>query len=188
MLFTLLLFTILVGGSESANAHPSSDRDSTVHFVRQDIKIQSQAIEIHYRVEFPLPAQQLRQRLTDYGRFAEISPLIVASEVTQTPEGQVLDQVYRPCILGICYALHKRQILSQDAQGGIHARILAKGSHFTAGYEHWRITAKRERSLLTYTARLKPSFPVPPIIGPLIGERFLKKEFNTVALNLISER
>ncbi len=123
--------------------------------------------------------------LTDFPRFAELSPAIQSSEAIAR-EGPSLWRVLtlsRACVLGFCKEMKQVQRVEiRDLE--MRAQVLPEESDFSLGQAVWRVRSQGQGARLYFEASMKPSFWVPPLLGPWIIEYVLQEELQQSLINL----
>lgn len=155
-----------------------------VHFSRQDIEYFNGRILVDYRVNLDVSISTLKHTLEDFENFSKLSPLIVKSQIKHNGKDKVIEQVLRPCVLGICYSLKKHQKIHPGENGTTVATIIPQAGHFDSGFERWSVETFNDQTVLNYQADLTPGFFIPPIIGPILLRKFIHKELSDVAHKL----
>ncbi len=125
------------------------------------------------------------QVLTDFPRFAELSPAIQSSEAIAR-EGPSLWRVLtisRACVLGFCKEM--KQVQRVEIRGSeMRAQVLPEESDFSLGQAVWRVRSQGQGTRLYFEASMKPTFWVPPLLGPWIIEHVLQEELQHSLINL----
>lgn len=141
-----------------------------------------------YRVRFAVRVQAqpdaVRALMTDYARLSRLSDVVTAAEVVQRfADGrQRLRLRLHACVWIFCKDLRKLEDVATLANGDIVTTALPAESDFLHAVERWRIAAGSSPGNISggtridYESELSPSFYVPPIIGPALIKRALRRE------------
>lgn len=125
--------------------------------------------------------------ITDYGRFARLSPSVVRSRILSGRSGvdARVEVVLRPCVLVIfCKTITKVTDVHVDRTGRRMRYITIPGlSDFSAGMETVTLSdqsaAGSARVRFVYSAVLAPKFFVPPFVGPWLIRRQIIEDLKT---------
>ena len=79
------------------------------------------------------------------------------------------------CVLIFCRSLRRVERLEGDAPGYIRTVMLPEQSDFSYGLAQWWLEPEATGTRVTYHLEMEPNFWVPPIIGPWILQRRLKR-------------
>lgn len=122
-------------------------------------------------------ADKVTKKLTDYENLKDLSPIILQSEVLDQAGASTRVQLdIKACILIFCKNLRKTENLSYEEPGTIKASMIPELSDFRNGEAIWRVRPAKDGALLEHKASLEPDFWVPPLIGPFLIKRTLRKE------------
>ena len=150
-----------------------------------EVAYNDRVYEVSFRVRLDASAGDVRRIVTDYSKLTRLSPTIVKSRVSQRDEGVTLKLWLRPCVWVFCRNLRKVSVVYEEAGDIVYAADPA-ASDFLEASERLSIVDDSENpgtALVTYRARLKPKFVVPPLIGPWLVKRQILED-----LQLTSER
>jgi len=129
----------------------------------------------------------LKRIITDYRRFAALSPTVVRSRILSGRSGSDarVEMVLRPCALVIfCRTITKVSDVYIDS-GGERMRYVAvpELGDFKEGLETVTLTdqsaADAARVRFVYSAVLAPKFFVPPFVGPWLIRRQIVDDLRT---------
>lgn len=140
-----------------------------------------------YRVRFVVRVQArpdaVRALMTDYARLSRLSDVVTAAEVVQRfADGrQRLRLRLHACVWILCKDLRKLEDVATLANGDIVTTALPAESDFLHAVERWRIADGSSAgdsggTRIDYESEMSPSFFVPPIIGPALIKRALRRE------------
>ena len=140
-----------------------------------------------YRVRFAVrvhaEANAVRALMTDYAHLSRLSTVVTGAEIVQRfGDGtQRLRLNLRACVWILCKDLRKLQDVIAHPNGDIVSVTIPAESDFSHAVERWRIVAESNepgaaRTRIDYESVLTPSFFVPPVIGPALIKRALRRE------------
>ena len=142
--------------------------------------------EISFDAVVNASAPQVYQVLSDFVLLTKLSPAIVSVRVEHPADGGLerVHSVLKGCFLFFCKEAVEVDEVTESSPSTIAARIVPGEGDFKNGSYIWRIQAAGERTLLHYHATRTPAFWVPPLIGPWIIERTIRKHVQTSAERL----
>lgn len=144
-----------------------------------------------YEVDFAVILEGDRERvweiITDYVRFAAVSPTVASSRVVSgRPGGDArVEVVLRPCVLVIfCKTIKKTSDADIDSEAFRLEYVAVPGlSDFHAAREtitlHDETRNDSPRVRFVYAAVLEPKFFVPPFVGPWLIRRAITQDLET---------
>jgi hypothetical protein len=103
------------------------------------------------------------------------------------PGAQRLYTRVRVCVSLFCTRLDQVQDLREhsDAQGrSFHAVVIPERSNLRHGNAQWHMRECSGGTCLEFRAQLEPKFWVPPLIGPWLIERAMRREAVATALGI----
>lgn len=117
---------------------------------------------------------------TDYERLPEFNPSIVRSERLG---GRRLHSVVRLCVAFICKRIDQVMHYSEQPPDGIEMWVVsAEAGDLKSGRARWRFDADGESSArMQLDAEIEPRFWVPPVIGPYLIARELRRQARVTA-------
>jgi hypothetical protein len=132
----------------------------------------------------PLPV--VWQRLTDFPELKTLSPTVRESEVLKelAPNEHRVRTVSHFCVLIFCGDIVQVQRMRQLSVGELQADIEPEGSDFDYGRINWILEEQPDGTLMHFKAELRPGFIVPPLIGPWLIKRMLRREALTIVNSL----
>ena len=116
--------------------------------------------------------------LTDYEHLTSISPAIRESSIVK----KFNDNLYRIrtvlhlCILIICKDLVQVQDMQEYPDNILTATIIPEASDFDHGHAKWSLFDLGDKTKIEFRGSLTYSFWIPPIIGPFLAKRMLRRE------------
>jgi len=163
-------------------------QSNTMSIHRSDIDYYQGQIVIDYRLTLSANPQKVKNMLSDYQNFHQISRLISESRVShEDSDKTMLHQKLKPCLFGICYSLSKEQQLFTNENGSISAVFVPKQKYFDSGYEQWNVISNELGTTIEYSANVTPSFSVPPFIGTWLIRKFVNDEINAIAKQILEK-
>lgn len=108
--------------------------------------------------------------------------------VGRTADGGVrLYTVFRACVLWYCRSIRETQEMTfaRGSDGGeVDAVVLPRSGDFHSGHARWLFRDAGGRTDLDVTAELEPAFRIPPLIGPWLVRRWLRRETERASANI----
>ncbi len=123
------------------------------------------------------PREAVFSVLTDYDRFGRISSAYKEyGFLDPAPDGTpVVFTRMEGCVLIFCKSLTRVERMESDAPGFIRTVTLPEQSDFTYSVSEWWLEPESDGTRIIYHLEMEPDFWVPPIIGPWILQRRLKR-------------
>ena len=125
--------------------------------------------------------------LSEHNKISQLNPNVQASAVISR-DGDTLKRLLRikQCIFFFCFKMKLVEHIV-ETKNEIKSTILTKESDFSGGFSHWQMDSiGPKKTILTLSARQKPNFWIPPIIGAPIIRSVLKEQlgitFNSIRL------
>jgi hypothetical protein len=138
------------------------------------------------------PEHRVFQVLSDYARFGRMNPAIVSMSVAPSPDGRGsrVRSVLKACVWFFCRTVVTVEDVAEPDGRTIVARIVPGEGDFESGSSLWRLTAEGARTRLHYESTRVASFWIPPLIGPWVIQRTLRRqlEVSLRTLERIAER
>lgn len=136
---------------------------------------------VSFDVLITADAAKARALLGDYTQWPRLSDVVTGARlVSALPDGrQRVSLDVRSCVLKVfCKSIRQVKDMAVDPGATSYRTEMVPGlGDFASGWEHWRITAESDlRTRLRYDAKLIVAFNVPPLIGPWILKRELRRE------------
>lgn len=145
---------------------------------------------IAMRVELAVPAQGAYRVFANLANLRALnSDVRTAKIVGRGADGSVeLYSVIHACVLWYCRSLRETQrmvFIASPNGGQAYATILPRtGSAFREGHAHWSFRGGADHTILRMTAQFEPAFRVPPIIGPWLVKRWLRRQVERTAKHI----
>lgn len=134
---------------------------------------------ISITAEIAAAEEHVRQVLTDYVHIYRLSDSIIESKVLESSGGEKI-QVETVILCGIpvvCKEVSLVEEVSILESGNLQTVILPEKSDFRSGKSIWEITAKGDKTQLTYQANIEPDFFIPPILGAQLVIANMRNEY-----------
>lgn len=114
----------------------------------------------------------------DYRQLPRIHPSIISAvREPGAPAGaQRLHSKIELCFLGFCRVLDQVQDMYREPPEHLKAIVLPERSNLRYGTANWRIWDDGGETRMQFEAVMEPDFWVPPLIGPWIIRRTLRRE------------
>lgn len=123
--------------------------------------------------------------LTDYENITQLSPKIIESQIMEfNKERAIIRTVVRGCVLFFCKRLTNFQTTRVVDKSNIESVTIPEGSDFEYGKMTWNISEKEGKTTIKYSAKIKPNFFVPPLIGTYFVKKSLLEEAGVVAFSI----
>ncbi len=172
---SMVLMTWVLSGGIARSAEVVSAR----------VDQQDSEYHIDFEVLLNAPAERVREIVTDYGKLEALSPNIVRSEVISRHDDQAarVKVIMRPCVwIVFCKTIVKTSDARVAEDGTVVHITDATVSDFAFARERLVIEAIEDaRSRVVYSARLVPSFFVPPLVGPWLIRRQIIRDLEITA-------
>lgn len=137
---------------------------------------------VAFEVTVAADSVKARNILTNYAKWPSLSDNIIESRLVDVlPSGtERISVTFRSCIIASLFCKVIRQVKDLDRlpDGNSYITTLVPGqADFASGSERWQIQAEgKDKTRLRYDATLVLAFRVPPLIGPWLLKRALRRE------------
>ena len=124
--------------------------------------------------------------VTDYDHLSQLNDSIKSSKLVASTDAthHRVRVVSKACVLFFCKTIHQVQDIEELDASNVLATIIAEQSDFDYAHARWHIRGEDNGTRITFSTDLKPSFWVPPLIGPAIIKSKLESEALTTIENL----
>lgn len=124
------------------------------------------------------PRDRVLDVLTDYATLSELNPSIVEVMVLAADDPDVtrVRTRIKRCVLFYCPELVRVEDVRNTPEGGLNAVLVPALSDFSSGEASWAFVEVDGLTQVSYQARFRPDFWVPPLIGPAIIRGALEEE------------
>lgn len=159
----LLLLPLVAAGGEIVESSVGLDADVY-------------SIDVLVRIEAPL--EVVYRAITDYDHLTDINPSIVESYIIDR-QGEGKYRVFtgiKLCVMFFCKQFRQVQDVVEHSPTLIKATLLPESSDFESGSASWDLVVADDVTYLEFSARVDPSFWVPPMIGTWLFEREMVKQ------------
>jgi hypothetical protein len=115
--------------------------------------------------------------LLDYERFGRISSVYKEyGYLEPLPDGTpIVFTRMEGCLLFYCKSMTRVERLEAATSGHIRTVTLPDRSDFKHSISEWKLTAVASGTRMIYTLEMEPDFFVPPLIGPPLLKRTLRR-------------
>ena len=126
---------------------------------------------------------KVKALLTDYDNLTLLNDAIRESYIIYSLDDSshrvfVLTEA---CVSFFCKKITQVQDIEELPGNVIIATVVAEKSDLDYAHTRWKISKLGQRTKVNFNTELKPSFWIPPLIGPLLIERQLREEvLNTI--------
>lgn len=120
----------------------------------------------------------VKRLLTDYNHLKRLNDVIKESYIVYSLD-DISHRVYlnaESCITFFCKSITQVQDIEELPGNVIIATIVPEKSDFDYAHARWKISAEGARTRIFFNTDLRPSFWVPPLIGPPLIESKLREE------------
>jgi len=123
------------------------------------------------------PREAIFAVLTDYDRFGRISSAYKEyGFLDPAPDGTpIVFTRMEGCVLIFCRSLRRVELLQSTVPAFIRTVTLPERSDFRHSVSEWWLEPETNGTRITYHLEMEPDFWVPPIVGPWILQRRLKR-------------
>jgi hypothetical protein len=168
-----LLRPALITGIVAASAVTIAATIDTIDVERED-----GVYSLHAVTRMAASPEAIREVLTDYDRFGRISSVYKDyGYLDPAPDGTpVVYTRMEGCILHIfCRSLKRVERLEENSPNYIRTVTLPEQSDFKRSESEWIIERDGDETRMTYNLVVEPDFWVPPLIGPAMLKRVLRR-------------
>lgn len=120
----------------------------------------------------------VQRLLTDYDHLTRLNSAIRESNLIYSLDDHThrVHVVTEACVTFFCKRISQVQDVEELPGGIIITTVIPEKSDFDYAHARWKISAEGGRTRISFNTDLKPSFWVPPLIGPLLIEKKLREE------------
>ncbi|MGD8514886.1 MAG: SRPBCC family protein [Granulosicoccaceae bacterium] len=126
---------------------------------------------------------RVHKLLTDFNNLGRLNDSIKSSEIVYSLDERThrVRVVTKACVMFFCKTIRQVQDVEQLANNIIVATVVPEQSDFDYAHARWSIRPENGKTRVTFSSDLKPSFWVPPLIGPpLIKNKLHDEAIGTV--------
>lgn len=167
---TLQLAAVFVALLISAPLTAADLREVVVEKEKARYKLRSETY-------FDADVESLYRVLTDYDLFGKISSTFVEARNIE-PDEQGRPRFYtrmEGCVLLFCKSYIRSGHLVLTPMSDIVAIVDPELSNFKFARERWQFIEDGDGTLLIYTFEMEPDFWIPPVVGPFVVKRALRR-------------
>lgn len=126
-----------------------------------------------------VPQQAAFRAASDYERLPEFNPSIVTSK--RLP-GRHLRSNIRLCVAFFCKQVEQVMRYAEQPPDSIAMQVVPGKGDLKSGHADWRFSARENHGTrLLFDAEIEPDFWVPPLIGPYLIARELRRQARVTA-------
>jgi Polyketide cyclase / dehydrase and lipid transport len=116
--------------------------------------------------------------LTDYEHFERISDIYKESGFLEPdPRGRpVVYTRMEACLLFFCKSMTRVEVLEAREPWLIRTTVLPERSDALYGRSEWTLEPEGHGTVVVYRATIRPSFELPPVVGPWLLQKRLRAE------------
>jgi len=145
----------------------------------QDVKVELEDNRYSLKSEawFDASVDELYRVLTDYELFRKFTSAIVESSNIE-PDEQGRPRFYtrmEGCLLFWCQSFIRNGYLVLTPKNDVVAITDPEESDFKYSHEHWKLEPDGDGTRMIYSFEMEPAFWVPPLVGPYVIKRSLKR-------------
>ncbi|MBL6750537.1 MAG: SRPBCC family protein [Nevskia sp.] len=150
---------------------------------------QEQRYEVDLRARLDVPAPAAYAAFADPARLPQINPAVQRVQVIgrNADGGLRLFTEVRVCVAWYCRSLRQVQDMRYAPLpdgGSMNAVVLPLQGDFRAGHAEWEFRAADAGTRLHFHAELEPAFWIPPVLGPWLVERSLRREAESTSAGI----
>ena len=146
---------------------------------------------IGFEVTLEANAIEVGKVLADYAMWPRLSDNIMASQLVDTPPGGAQQRIavtFHACVLAglICRSLRELKDLETLPDGRTFvSSFVPRQADFASGFERWQLRPLADGTTrLRYDSSFVLAFRLPPLIGPWLMKRELRREILASAAKL----
>ena len=143
-------------------------------------KVEHEDKRYFVEIEVLLDADNKRVQalLTDYDQLTLLNNSIKESHTIYSLDDSThqIQVVIEACITFFCKRITQIQDVEELPGGVVITTVVPAKSDFDYAHARWKITAEGKRTRISFSTDMKPSFWVPPVIGPLLIKGKLEDE------------
>lgn len=154
---------------------------------RADVSEKNGKYTVSFEAVVDADSRNVRRLMTDYAHLDRLSKTIIESRILKTENNkQRIGLVARVCVLFFCKTMKKVEDVETLKNGDIVTAAIPQLSDFHYALEHWQILAEQNQTRIKYQAELRPSFYIPPLIGPWLVKSKIRDELEATTIALES--
>lgn len=141
------------------------------------VDLRNERYRLYSEVQFDVSRQALYDLLIDYEKFEKFTSAIVESQ-NKEPDEKGRPGFYarmEGCVLLFCKSFIRNGYLLLTPITEIVAITDPEESDFKYSRERWQLIPTDEGTLMIYDFEMEPAFWVPPVIGPYMIQKTLRR-------------
>ncbi len=149
---------------------------AAVEIHRLEVARDGGLFQLHLDAHLAAPLEMVWATLTDYPNLHRLSRAVQISEELGTdPDGSYrVHTLSHVCVWIFCRNLEHVQRFRHNGQGRLEADSVPELSDFAFGFTRWSLLPENGGTRMELSARLRPAFWVPPMLGPLLIRQGLR--------------
>ena len=151
------------------------------------VEYEAGVYSLSFEMDIDAALEKVRALVTDYDNLANLSRMLVESEIISAPGDPVKLRllVVRACVLFFCRDMRMVEGIEEPEEDVIVTTVIPEQSDFKSGMTRWQLTGLADRKTrIAFSCREEPDFWFPPIIGPLIVKHRLLREAEVIINNI----
>lgn len=134
---------------------------------------------VQARMRLAVSAATAFRAATDYDRLPDFNPDILRSE--RQPDRRLRSSV-RLCAAFVCKTVDQVMRYRENAPETLDMTVVPGAGDLKSGSAHWRFEPEGPQvTRLSFSADIEPAFWVPPLIGPYLIARELRRQAQVTA-------
>jgi len=150
---------------------------STATLESIDVNHSGKTYSLHAETLMDASPEAISAVLLDFDRFGRISSVYKEyGYLDPLPDGTpVVFTRMEGCLLFYCKSMTRVERLEAASPEHIRTVALPERSDFKSSVSEWTLEREASGTRMTYTLQMEPDFFIPPLIGPVILKRTLKR-------------
>ena len=141
------------------------------------VELRNERYRLYSETYLDVSRQAMYELLTDFDKFEKFTSAIVESRNIE-PDEKGRPRFYarmEGCVLLFCKSFIRNGYLLLSPIAEIVAISIPEESDFKFSRERWQLIPDGDGTLLIYDFEMEPAFWVPPVIGPFVIQRTLRR-------------
>ena len=167
-----------------------SSNSFSVELETSEVRHKDGVYTVKYSALLDAPHEQVFNIASDFNNYKLLSPSVTQSEILEDAEnGHIrVRLLIRSCAAMICKTLNKVSDVTLTPLFKISSQVVKSQSSFEELSEELLLAAvPGQKTRLQYKATVNPDFFVPPVIGPWLAMRLIKREL-TISTRRIEKK
>ena len=151
---------------------------SAGELIHSSIEHKDERYILEFDMRINADAGRVYKLVTDYNNLGRVNNNIEESELLSSsdPQHHRVRVVSDACVLFFCKTIRQVQDIEEINGKTVIATIIPEQSDFDYAHARWHIQDEGKSTRVTFNVDLKPSFWVPPLIGPAVIKSKLEDE------------